>query len=42
MYVINAILVFMVIRQICELPLDLRSLAGPAATAARDPAGVRA
>jgi hypothetical protein len=29
MYVINAILVLMVIRQIREHPLDLRSLAGP-------------
>ena len=29
MYVINAILVLLVIRQIREHPLDLRSLAGP-------------
>ena len=29
MYVINAVLVLMVIRQIREHPLDLRSLAGP-------------
>ena len=29
MYVINALLVLMVIRQIREHPLDLRSLAGP-------------
>ncbi len=31
MYLINAILVLMVIRQIREHPLDARSLAGPAA-----------
>ena len=29
MYVINAVLVLMVVRQIREHPLDLRSLAGP-------------
>src|SRR5438309_9804912 len=29
MYVVNAILILMVVRQIREHPLDLRSLAGP-------------
>ena len=29
MYVINVVLILMVIRQICEHPLDARSLAGP-------------
>ena len=29
MYVINAVLILMVIRQICEHPLELRSLAAP-------------
>jgi hypothetical protein len=46
MYVINAILILTVIRQVREHPLDLRSLAVPvlavACAAVRTPVGIRA
>jgi hypothetical protein len=41
MYVINAILILMVIRQVI-IYLRGRRLAGPAAVAVRTPAGIRA